>query len=77
MIFSQCELHDYNNVNWIDFYILLSNLSKSIRKKNKQEINDNLILCIHDILCFSQQNDIDMNSSWNRWYHKMEFKNYD
>mgnify|MGYP001051827329 CR=1 FL=1 len=77
MIFSQCKLHNFNDVNWIDFYILLSKLSKSIRNHNEEQKKDNLILCIHDILCFARQNEIDMNSSWNRWYHKMDFKHYD
>ena len=77
MLFSQCELYNVNDVNWIDFYILLSKMSKSMRLKNKDKIKDNLILCIHDILCFAKQNNIDMNSSWCRWYHKMEFKHYD
>ena len=77
MIFSQCNLTKYNDVNWIDYYILLSQLSKSIRKRDNAEIKDYLILCIHDILCFAKQNDIDMNSSWKRWQHKMDFKHYD
>ena len=76
MIFSQCKLINYNDVNWIDFYILLNKMSKSIRSNNEQQIRDNLILCIHDVLCFAKQNDIDMNSSWNRWYHKMDYKHY-
>ena len=77
MIFSDSKLYNYNNVNWIDFYILLSKMSKSIRNHNEQDIKDNLILCIHDTLCFAKQNNIDMNSSWNRWYNKMDFKQYD
>ena len=76
MIFSQCKLINYNDVNWIDFYILLNKMSKSIRSNNEQQIRDNLILCIHYVLCFAKQNDIDMNSSWNRWYHKMDYKHY-
>lgn len=77
MVLSQSKLYNYNDVNWIDFYTLLSKMSKSIRNHNEKEINDNLILCIHDVLCFAKQNDINMNSSWDRWYHKMDFKNYD
>ena len=73
----QTSIYNYTNTNWIDFYILLSKLSKSIRNHNKQEITTNLITCIHDILCFAKQNDIDMNCSWNRWHHKMAFKHYD
>lgn len=73
----QHELYNYSNTNWMDFYILLSKLSKSIREKNEIEITNNLVTCIHDILCFAKQNDIDMNCSWNRWFHKMEFKHYD
>ena len=77
MNFLDYELYNYNNVNWIDFYILLSKLSKSIREHNENEIKSNLIKCIHDVLCFAKQNNIDMKCSWNRWYHKMEFKHYD
>lgn len=73
----QNQLCNYTETNWIDFYILLGKLSKSLRDKNKvHEIETNLIVCIHDVFCFAKQNDIDMSSSWNRWRHKMEYKIY-
>ena len=77
-IMNKCyfELQNFNDKNWIDFYILLGELSKSIRKNNFEQIKDNIICSIHDILCFAKQNDIDMNASWHRWQKKMDYKNY-
>ena len=72
----QINLANYEDVNWIDFFVLLNKLSKSLRKKDSEQITENLISCIHDVLCFAKQNDIDMNSSWARWYHKMDYKTY-
>lgn len=69
-------LNEHLKINWIDFYVLLGNLSQSLREKNVTKINDNLINCIHDVLCFARQNNIDMDSSWTRWQSKMEYKNY-
>ena len=70
------DLKNVNNTNWIDFYILLGELSKSIRNNNIEEINNKIISSIHEILCFSKQNDIDLTSSWARWQTKMDYKNY-
>ena len=63
--------------NWLEFYVRLSILSKSIRSKDKKNISDNLTRTIYDVLCFAKQNDINMDSCWNRWKYKMDYKNYD
>ena len=70
------SLHACDDTNWIDFYILLSGFSKSLRDKNIEDISRSLVTSIHEVLCFAKQNDIDMISSWNRWKHKMAFKHY-
>ena len=69
-------LSNYRNTNWIDFYILLGNFAKSLRKKNFDDIELCIIEVIYHTLCFAKQNDIDMNNSWNRWKTKVNFKNY-
>jgi len=63
---------EYNNIshfqstNWIDFYILISDLSKAIRHKSVN-VEVLLIETFFHILCFAKQNDIDLRNSWERW----------
>ena len=70
------DLSNYKNSNWIDFYILLGKCSKSLRKKKFDEIEYNIIEIIYHTLCFSKQNEIDLNIGWNRWKVKVDYKNY-
>ena len=72
LIFSLNE----SETNWIDFYVTLSQLSKSIRSTEKESISYNLTKTMYDVLCFAKQNDIDMESCWNRWKNKMDYKHY-
>ena len=64
------------NNDWLDFYVTLSDLSKSIRNKEQNDIELFLIQSIYSTICFAHQNDIDMNSSWKRWLAKVDYKKY-
>ena len=67
---------NYNNVNWIDYFIHVGELSSNLKNSEKNEIEKNLIILIHNTLCFAKQNDINMNSSWRRWVQKSDYKHY-
>jgi hypothetical protein len=69
------NIYNFQESNWIEFYVLLGNLSKNIRTKDKS-LEKNLITTIFHILCFAKQNNIDMNASWNRWKVKCDYKSY-
>ena len=69
-------LSNYHDTNWIDFYILLKHLSKSLRAMNKDAIEYFLIHVIYSVMCFAKQNDINLQSSWKRWIVKADFKHY-
>ena len=72
------NIKNYDNSNWIDFYILIGKFSKSLREKDKDKdkIEKLLINTLFHILCFSKQNNIDIVSSWTRWKVKVDYKNY-
>ena len=74
IVYSQIKIH--NDINWIDYFILLKYLSKAVRDKDKQLIEKYLIITVYQTLCFSKQNNIDIMSSWNRWKLKIDYKNY-
>ena len=69
------NIHNFHDTNWLDFYILLGNLSKKIRNKDML-LEKDLISSIFHIFCFAKQNEIDMYTSWNRWKIKCDYKNY-
>ena len=75
MFFQYENLYNIHKTNWLEFYILLGNLSKSIRTNDKS-LDNILIQTFFHVLCFAKQNEIDMFSSWNRWKIKCDFKNY-
>ena len=62
-------------VNWIDFTILLGKTVNALRLKNLDH-EELIVKLIYSILCFAKQNNIDMNSGWNRWNTKVDFKQY-
>ena len=66
--------YNTNDVNWIDFYTLLGQFSKSLQ--DRTNVESNLVNLLHDTLCFAKQNNIDMNLSWNRWLNKINYKIY-
>lgn len=75
MYLQYSTIQNYNEINWLEFYELIGNLSTDIRKKN-QNVEKLLTHTIFQVFCFAKQNNIDMNASWNRWKVKMDYKNY-
>lgn len=69
------SIKDSDEVNWIDFSIILGNAIKSSRE-NKDDKNDLIMELFYYIFCFARQNNINMQVGWNRWNTKVDFKHY-
>ena len=63
-------------VDWMDLSMLVRDTSYSIRKKEKSDIEKNIINTIHTIMLLAEENDIDFNIGWKRWKTKMSHKFY-
>ena len=61
---------------WIEISIVLSSLSKAIRKEDKNEATKHIIWLITNMLSLSNEYNCDFDQAWRRWKTKALNKIY-
>jgi len=65
----------YTSSMWIDYSILLGNISKQLINQDKN-IEKNIVYSLSFLILISKVFDIDMNNAWDKWERKALKKHY-